>query len=264
MTLDVSGTGWGFKRFCKDEIDIANASRAMKPEEIAACLANGVSYYVFEIAYDGISIVINPDNDWVDCLTTDQLRQIWEPDSGVRKWSDINPAWPNKPITLYGPGTDSGTYDFFTKAINGEEGVSRDDYTPSEDDNVLVQGVAGDKGAMAFFGYSFYEENADSLKLLGIDSGSGCVQPSTQTVQDGTYAPLSRPLYLYVTAKAMTRPEVQEFMRFAIPEVGLLISDVGFVGSPGQIYVEDQIRIEQIIAGQGTPDGPGINASPGA
>jgi phosphate transport system substrate-binding protein len=262
FTVDFSGTGGGFKRFCNDETDISDASRPIKPEEEAACAAKNVNYYVFEIAYDGLSVVVNPDNDWVDCITTDQLNKMWSKDSTASKWSDIDPSWPDEPLTLYGPGTDSGTYDYFTQQINGEEGVSREDYNPSEDDNVLVQGVAGDKGALGFFGYSYYEQNQDSLKLLKVDNGNGCVAPSPETVQDGTYAPLSRPLYIYVKESAIQRPEVQEFLRYAIPEVNALLSDVGFIGSPNETYVQDQQRLEQIIAGNGTPDGPAPVATP--
>ena len=165
ITVDVSGTGGGFKRFCAGETDFSDASRAIKDEEAATCAAEGVSYYKFEIAYDGISVVVNPENDWVSCLTVAQLNQIWAKDSAVKKWSDIDPSWPSDDIALYGPGTDSGTYDYFTQQINGEEGVSREDYTPSEDDNVLVEGVAGDKNALGFFGYSLLRGEPGSLKL---------------------------------------------------------------------------------------------------
>jgi phosphate transport system substrate-binding protein len=173
FTVDFSGTGGGFKRFCAGETDISDASRPIKPEEDATCLQNNVSYYVFEIAYDGLSVVVNPDNDWVTCLTVDQLNKMWGKDSSASKWSDIDPSWPDEPLTLYGPGTDSGTYDYFTQQINGEEGVSREDYNPSEDDNVLVEGVAGEKGALGFFGFSYYEQNQDRLKLVQVDGGKG-------------------------------------------------------------------------------------------
>lgn len=255
-TVDVSGTGGGFKRFCAGEIDISNASRAIKDEEAAACEAAGVNYYVFEIAYDGITVVVNPQNDWVTSLTVAQLKQIWEKDSTVTKWSDIDPSWPNEDIALYGPGTDSGTYDYFTAQINGDEGVSREDYTPSEDDNVLVEGVAGDKNALGFFGYSYYEENQDRLKVVPVDGGNGPVSPSPETVQDLSYSPLSRPLFLYVNAESLTRPEVQEFMRYAVAEVTPLLPEVGFIGSPEHIYAEDQAKLEAAIAGNGQPDGP--------
>jgi phosphate transport system substrate-binding protein len=261
VTVDVSGTGGGFKRFCAGETDISNASRAIKDEEARACADAGVSYYVFEIAYDGITVAVNPENDWVTSLTVAQLTQIWEKDSTVTKWSDIDPSWPNENIDLYGPGTDSGTYDYFTAEINGEEGVSREDYTPSEDDNTLVEGVAGDKYALGFFGYSYFEENQDRLKAVPIDGGNGPVAPSPETVQDLSYTPLSRPLFLYVNAQSLTRPEVQEFMRYGVAEVTPLLPEVGFIGSPAHIYAQDQTRLEAAIAGNGQPDGP---AAPGA
>lgn len=256
LTVDVSGTGGGFKRFCAGETDLSNASRAIKEEEVAACTEAGVNYFEFEIAYDGLSVVVNPENDWISCLTVAQLNQIWMKDSTVSKWSDIDQSWPSEDIDLYGPGTDSGTYDYFTQVINGEEGVSRDDYTPSEDDNVLVEGVAGDKNALGFFGFSYYEQNQDRLKLVQVDSGNGCVAPSIATVQDLTYSPLSRPLYLYVNAASLSRPEVQEFLRYAIAEVSPLLPEVGFIGSPSHVYAEDQVKLEAAIQGTIAPDGP--------
>jgi phosphate transport system substrate-binding protein len=262
ITVDVSGTGGGFKRFCAGETDISNASRAIKDEEAQACAQAGVSYYIFEIAYDGITVVVNPENDWVSNLTVDQLKQIWQKDSTVTKWSDIDPSWPNENIDLYGPGTDSGTYDYFTAEINGEEGGSREDYTQSEDDNTLVEGVAGDKYALGFFGYSYFEENQDRLKAVPIDGGKGPVAPSPETVQNLSYTPLSRPLFLYVNAQSLTRPEVQEFMRYAVAEVTPLLPEVGFIGSPAHVYAEDQAKLEAEIAGHGQPDGPAAEATP--
>jgi phosphate transport system substrate-binding protein len=256
MTVDVSGTGGGFERFCNGETDLSNASRSIREDEIEACATNGVSYYEFEIAYDGISIVVNPENDWVTCLTVDQLNQIWAPDSTVTNWSDLDPSWPAEAIALYGPGTDSGTFDYFTGEINGEEGASRTDYTPSEDDNVLVEGVAGDKNALGYFGFAYYEQNQDRLKLVEVDGGNGCVAPSPETIQDVSYAPLSRPLYVYVNANSLTRPEVQEFMRYSLAEVSTFIAEVGYVASAGDVYLEDQAKLEAAIAGTGTPDGP--------
>jgi phosphate transport system substrate-binding protein len=256
VAVDISGTGGGFKRFCAGETDLQDASRAIKPEEAAACQAAGVAYYVFEVAYDGIAVVSNPENDWVDCLTVDQLKQIWEKDSTVKNWSDVNPAWPSEAISLYGPGTDSGTYDYFTEQINGEQGVSREDYTPSEDDNVLVEGVAGDANALGFFGLAYYEQNQDKLNLVAVDGGEGCVLPNIQTVQDGTYKPLSRPLYVYVKVESLARPEVQEFLRFYLATAQDLAEEVGYVDSPVAVYVADQAKLEAAIAGTGTPDGP--------
>lgn len=264
VPVGISGSGGGFKRFCDGETDISNASRPIKEDEAATCDANGISYYEFQIAYDGITVVVNPENDWVTCLTVDQLNQMWAPDSTVSNWSDIDPSWPEEPIALYGPGPDSGTFDYFTEVINEEAGASRTDYSPSEDDNVLVQGVAGDENALGYFGLAYYEENADSLKAVEIDGGNGCVAPSTETVRDGSYAPLSRPLFVYVKADSLAKPEVAEFVRFAIAMAPSISGEVGYVASPDSVYVADQAKLEAAIAGNGTPDGPAPAASPEA
>lgn len=264
VEVNISGTGGGFKRFCAGETDLQDASRPIKEEEVQACREAGVEYYTFEVAYDGLSIVVNPANDFVECLTVDQLRQLWEANSTVDSWNDLNPDWPDQPISLYGPGTDSGTYDFFVEQIIGGEGSTRTDYTPSEDDNALVEGVAGDENALGFFGLAYYEQNQDRLKLVAVDGGNGCVAPSEETVRDLSYAPLSRPLYIYVKAESLTRPEVQEFMRFYLANAGDLAADVGYLASPGEIYVQDQAKLEAAIAGTGTPDGPAAEATPAA
>jgi phosphate transport system substrate-binding protein len=264
VTVNVSGTGGGFKRFCAGETDLQNASRAIKDEEAAICAEAGIDYYEFEVAYDGLSVVVNPENDFVTCLTVAQLNQIWMKDSTVDSWNDVDASWPDQPIALYGPGTDSGTYDYFTAQINGEEGVSTENYTPSEDDNQLVQGVAGDANALGFFGLAYYEQNADILKLVQVDGGSGCIAPSVETVIDGSYAPLSRPLYVYVTAESLTRPEVQEFMRFYIASVALLAEEVGYVDSPIETYLADQAKLEAVVAGEAAPDGPAAAETPQA
>jgi phosphate transport system substrate-binding protein len=261
MTVDISGTGGGFKRFCAGETDLQDASRPIKEEEMATCEEAGVQYYAFEIAYDGLSVLVNPENDFVDCLTVEQLNAIWAPDSAVTTWADINPEWPAEEIALYGPGPDSGTFDYFTETINGEAGASRTDYTPSEDDNTLVAGVAGDANALGYFGFAYYEQNQDSLKLVAIDGGNGCVAPSTDSIRDGSYAPLSRPLYIYVNAASFARPEIQEFMRFAIATSPELVGEVGYVASPVEVYVADQEKVEAIIAGTATPDGPAAPAA---
>jgi phosphate transport system substrate-binding protein len=258
ITVNISGTGGGFTRFCNGETDIQNASREIKDSEIEACLASGTSYYVFEMAYDGLSVVVNPENDFVSCLTVDQLNMLWAPDSTVSTWDQLNPEWPNEEITLYGPGPDSGTFDYFTSVINGEEGVSRTDYTPSEDDNTLVAGVSGDANALGYFGLAYYEQNADSLKLVSIDGGNGCVSPSAETVGDGTYAPLSRPLFIYINAASLQRPEVQEFVRFSLATASTIVGEVGYVSSPVQTYIDDQTRLEAAIAGELAPDGPAV------
>jgi phosphate transport system substrate-binding protein len=230
VSVGISGTGGGFEKFCAGETDIQNASRPIEQEEIDACAQNGVRYVELKVALDGLSVVVNPANDWADCLSVDQLKAIWEPASRIDDWSEIPGAdFPARPLTLYGAGTDSGTFDYFTAAIVGEEGASRSDYTASEDDNVLVQGVAGDENALGYFGYAYYEQNRDKLRALAIDGGQGCVEPTTETIETGTYTPLSRPLFVYVSEAALPKPQVVEFIDFYL-EVGReLVPQVGYV-----------------------------------
>jgi len=213
VTVGESGTGGGFEKFCAGETDVSNASRPIKDdEEVPVCKKNGVTYKELTVANDGISVVANPALE-VECLTVDQLKKLWK-DDRVSDYSQLGVDGLSGKVSLYGPGTDSGTFDFFTDVINGEEGVSRKKYQPSEDDNVLVQGVAGDPTGMGYFGFTYYEENADQLKLVSVDGGNGCVAPSVETIQDGSYAPLSRPLFMYPSDKALQRPEVKAFMDF--------------------------------------------------
>ena len=218
ITVGTSGTGGGFEKFCAGETDISDASRPIKDdEEVPVCKKNGVAYDEVQVANDGIAVVVNTDNDWVDCLTTEQLKKIWEQGlEGQASWSQVDPKFPDTELELFGPGTDSGTFDFFTDEINGEEGVTRNDYQPSEDDNVLVQGVEGSDGGLGYFGFSYYEQNQDKLNLVAVDGGDGCVKPSTETIQDGSYKPLSRPLFMYPSEKALKRPEVKAFMDYVI------------------------------------------------
>ena len=211
-----SGTGGGFEKFCRGETDANDASRSIKDEEAEACAAAGIEYLPLTMAIDALTVVVNPENDWVDCLTLDQLGAIWAPDSPITSWQQVDPQFPDIPLRLFGPGTDSGTFDYFTKEVNGEEGASRTDFTPTEDDNVIVQGVAGSPGGMGYFGFTYFEENAERLKALGIDAGEGCVSPSQQTAQDGSYSPLSRPLYVYVSVPSMARSEVRSFFDFYV------------------------------------------------
>lgn len=217
ITVGISGTGGGFERFCRGETDLSNASRPIEDDEKAVCERNGVEYLEFQVANDALTVVVNKQNDWADCLSVDQLEAIWEPGSKIDSWSEIPDAdFPGVPLRLSGAGTDSGTFDYFTGAIVGEEGASRSDYTASEDDNVTVQAVKGDEGAMGYFGFSYYDENIDSLKALAIDGGNGCVEPSVETAQSGEYAPLSRPLFIYAKTESFARPEVEAFIRFAL------------------------------------------------
>jgi phosphate transport system substrate-binding protein len=262
VNVGISGTGGGFERFCNGETDVQDASRTIDPDEEANCAAAGVQYYEFQVAYDGISVVVNPANDFVECLTVDQLHQLWAPGASDVKWSDLNPDWPEDVVDLYGPGTASGTFDYFTSKINGEEGASTENFSPSEDDNVLVEGVAGDENALGYFGLAYYLANQDRLKLVAVDGGNGCVAPNKDTVRDGTYAPLSRPLFVYVKAESLTRPEVQEFMRFYLANAIVLADDVGYVDSPTDVYTADQEKLEAAIAGTGQPDGPSASPTP--
>jgi phosphate transport system substrate-binding protein len=217
ITVGTSGTGGGFEKFCAGETDISDASRPIKDdEEVPLCEKAGVEYTEVQVANDGIAVATNKELA-VDCLTTDQLKQLWNKGSKVKSLSEVDPKLPDTQLSLYGPGTDSGTFDFFTDEINGEEGVSREDYEASEDDNQLVTGVSGDEGGLGYFGFSYYEAAADQLNLVGVDSGDGnCVKPSTETIQDGSYKPLARPLFMYPSAKAMAKPEVKAFMEFVV------------------------------------------------
>ena len=229
VTVGESGTGGGFKRFCAGETDLSNASRAIKDSEKEACTAAGIEFVELLIAYDGLSIVTHPQNAAVECLTVAELKKIWEPGSTVKRWSDVRAGLPSDQIKLYGPGTNSGTFDYFTAEINGKEDASRADYTASEDDNVLVQGVAGDKNALGYFGYAYYQENEARLKLIAVDAGSGCVKPDPNTIKSQQYKPLSRPLFIYVSKKALARPEVQAFLKFYHEAAAELIPQVGYV-----------------------------------
>ena len=216
VTVGVSGTGGGFERFCRGETDISNASRAIEDDEKQACADKGIEYVEFQVANDALTVVVNKDNDWATCLTVDQLKKIWGPGSKVSNWNQVDSSFPDQKLALFGAGTDSGTFDYFTGAINGEEGASRSDYAASEDDNTTVTGVAGEKGGLGYFGFSYFEENQDTLKALEIDDGDGCVAPSVETAQDGSYKPLSRPLYVYVKKESFARPEVEGFIRFML------------------------------------------------
>jgi phosphate transport system substrate-binding protein len=216
ITVGVSGTGGGFERFCRDETDLSNASRAIKDEEAAICKDKGIEYVEFQIANDALTVIVNKDNDWVGCLTVEQLATIWGPDSKVQNWDEVDPSFADVPLKLFGPGTDSGTFDYFTDVINGEEGASRSDYSASEDDNNTVTGVSGEEGGLGYFGFSYFEENQDKLKAVEVDGGDGCVAPSVEAAQDGTYKPLSRPLFIYVKKSSLARPEIEAFVRYIL------------------------------------------------
>lgn len=231
VTVGVSGTGGGFKKFGRGEIDINDASRPIKEQEAAACKENNVKYLELKVAYDGLVVVVSNENTWVDHFTVDELKKIWEPaaQEKITKWNQIRSSWPAEEFNLYGPGVASGTYDYFTEVIVGESGSSRGDYTASEDDNVLVQGVSGDKNGIAFFGMAYYEENKEKLKLVGVDNGNGVVIPSMETIKSGSYSPLSRPVFIYVTDAAAKRPEVASFIEFYLTNASVLVPDVGYI-----------------------------------
>jgi phosphate transport system substrate-binding protein len=263
VTVGVAGTGGGFEKFCAGETDISNASRPIEADEMEACEQGGVEYIELPIAYDALSVVVNAQNDWVDCLTTEELKKIWEPTAQetVSNWNQVRDGFPDQPLVLYGPGTDSGTFDYFTDAINGEEGASRGDYTASEDDNVIVQGVASDAGALGYFGLAYYEENKDSLKAVGVDdgdsaNGDGCIPPSAATVDDTTYQPLARPLFIYVKKEALSRPEVQNFVNYYLDLANReLVTEVGYVPLNDSIYQAVQQRLADQTTGTVFEDG---------
>lgn len=234
VTIGVSGTGGGFKKFCRGDIDISGASRPIKKTEVALCKENGVEWIELPVAYDGIAVVANNKAEWLTSLTVSELKKVWSPESQekVTKWSDVRAGFPEKSLNLYGAGVDSGTYDYFTKAIVGKEHSSRGDFTASEDDNVLVQGVSSDVGALGFFGYAYYLENKDRLRLVSVDNekGSGPIAPNFNTVADGTYQPLSRPIFIYVSTKALEEnAEVDKFMNFVLDNAGDLVKEVGYI-----------------------------------
>jgi phosphate transport system substrate-binding protein len=230
VTVGISGTGGGFERFCRNETDLSNASRPMRNSEAIKCRDAGVKWVAFTVANDGLSVVVNRQNTWANCLTVAELKKIWEPGSKVDNWSQVRDGFPNVPLKLFGAGTDSGTFDYFTEAIVGEEGSSRSDYTPSEDDNVTVRGVSGQKGALGYFGLSYLVENAERVNGVAVDGGEGCVEPSVQTVQDGSYKPLSRPLFTYVNEDALAeKPALDPFLTFVLDNASKLARGAKFV-----------------------------------
>lgn len=242
VTVGISGTGGGFERFCAGETDISNASRAIDEEEAALCEENGVEYVELEVALDALTNVVNLENDWATCLTVAQLNAIWKPGSSVDNWNQVDPSFPDVSLKLYGAGTDSGTFDYFTDAINGEEGASRTDYSATEDDNVTVQGVTGDRGALGYFGFSYFEENQDQLKALEVDGGNGCVAPSVEAAQDDTYTPLSRPLFMYVKLSSLEDNEsVGEFVRFALENQNTIAEEALYVPL-SQEQIDEQLQ----------------------
>jgi phosphate transport system substrate-binding protein len=245
VSVGVSGTGGGFERFCRGETDLSDASRAIKDEERALCERRGIPFFELQVANDGISIVVNNKNTWAKCLDVDALEAIWQPKSKVDSWNDVDDAFPDERLSLYGPGTDSGTFDYFTDAIVGEEGASRSDYTQSEDDNVTVRGVSGEKGALGYLGLSYYVENQQRLRALAIDGGDGCVEPSVQTVQAGSYQPLSRPLFVYVNEDSLAeKGAVDPFLTFLLDNEPRLARGAKFVPMTGHQLDDARTALE--------------------
>lgn len=240
VTVGISGTGGGFKKFCRGETDIADASRPILKKEMDGCEEKGIEYIELPVAYDGLAVMVNPKNTWIKSLTVADLKKMWEPaaQGKIKKWNQVRPEWPDAPLKLFGPGADSGTFDYFTEAIVGKSKSSRGDFTASEDDNVLVQGIAGDKNALGYFGLAYYEENKNKLKVVPIinPATNKAVVPSLQTVMDGTYAPLSRPIFIYVSRKSLDKPEVKEFVDFYLKNSAKLVKQVKYVPLPAKAY----------------------------
>lgn len=238
VTVGISGTGGGFKKFCRGETDISDASRPILKQEMESCKQSGIQYIELPVAYDALTVIVNPKNDWVKALTVPDLKKIWEPaaQGKVTNWNQVRSEWPNAPLKLFGPGADSGTFDYFTEAIVGKSKSSRGDFTASEDDNVLVQGIANDRNALGYFGFAYYVENQKKLKGVPIDGGKGPVAPSPKTVEDGTYQPLSRPIFIYVSKKALDKPEVKEFVEFYLKNAPELVKQVKYVALPQNAY----------------------------
>ena len=252
VTVGVSGTGGGFKKFGRGETDISDASRPIKESEIETCKENNIAFQELSVAYDGMAVVVNKENDWVDHLTVEELKKIWEPaaQGKIMKWNQIRPEWPNEEIHLYGPGVASGTYDYFTEAIVGESGSSRGDYTASEDDNILVQGIANDKNSLGFFGLAYYEENANKLNLVGINNGTEVVKPTYETVKNGSYAPLSRPIFIYVSDAGVKKPAVVSFVHFYLDNAAALVKDVGYIALTDEEYEKQKTKFEDFVTAQ--------------
>ena len=249
VTVGTSGTGGGFEKFCAGETDISDASRAIEDDEVAACEENGIAWEEVQVANDGLAVVINPENDWASCLTVEQLKTIWDRGSKVNNWNQVDPSFPDEEMQLFGAGTDSGTFDYFTDAINGEEGRSRSDYQATEDDNVTVQGVSGSKGGIGYFGLSYVNENEGKIVAAEVDGGDGCVAPSTETVQSGDYTPLGRPLFVYPSDKALQRPEVKAFVEFYIANQQAITEQALFVPMTDEQVTASEEKVASLAGG---------------
>ena len=246
VTVGISGTGGGFKKFCRGETDISDASRPILKQEMEACKGAGVEYIELPVAFDALTVIVNPKNNWSPSMTVAELKKIWEPSAQgkITNWNQVRDKWPNAPLKLFGAGADSGTFDYFTEAITGKAKSSRGDFTASEDDNVLVQGVANDVNALGFFGFAYYAENKGKLQAVAVDNGKGAVGPSEKTVLDGSYQPLSRPIYIYVSKKALEKAEVREFAEFYLKNAPKLVKEVKYVPLPEKVYTLGAGRVK--------------------
>ena len=249
VTVGVSGTGGGFKKFMRGETDINDASRPIKSKEADACAEIGIGFQELSVAYDGLAVLVHPDNYWVDYLTVEELKKIWLPESQgkVMYWDQVREGWPHEELHLFGPGVASGTYDYFSEAVCGKKVGTRGDFTASEDDHVLVQGISTDKNALGFFGLAYYEENKDKLKLVGVDNGNGVVMPTLETVGNGTYAPLSRPIFIYVSSLAVEREEVREFVSYYLETASSIASEVGYIPLLDSEYANEIEKFNNFI-----------------
>jgi phosphate transport system substrate-binding protein len=272
VIVGISGTGGGFKKFCNGEIDVSDASRPIRPVEVELCAKNGVRYIELPIAYDGLAVVVSHRNNWAKNITTEELKRIWEPEAQGRimKWSDVRVGWPERPLRLYGPGVDSGTYDYFTEAIVMREHASRGDFTSSEDDNVIAQGVASDPAALGYFGFAYYEQNKNKLRVLAVDdgkaeNGAGPIELSVESVRSGAYQPLSRPIFIYVAERALDRTDVLEFTKFYLTHAASLSREVGYIPLPERAYVLARGRVDNrltgsVFGGKGSQVGVSLDA----
>lgn len=249
VTVGISGTGGGFKKLCRGEVDIANASRPILQKEMTACRNAGIQYYELPVAFDALTVVINPKNTWAQTMTVAELKAMWEPaaQGKITKWSHVRAGWPNKPVKLFGPGADSGSFDYFTEAVVGKSKSSRGDFTASEDDNVLVRGVSTDENAIGYFGFAYYIENKEKLKAVSVDGGTGPVAPSPEAVEAGSYSPLSRPIFIYVSKRSAKKPEVKEFVEFYLKKSPALVKEVKYVPLPQEAY---NMALERFVSGR--------------
>jgi phosphate transport system substrate-binding protein len=252
VVVGISGTGGGFKKFCNGETDISNASRPIKASEAELCAAAGIEYIELPVAIDGLTVMVHSDNSFAACMTVDELHTMWSPEAEgqVTRWSQVRAGWPDEEMRLYGPGVDSGTFDYFTETVNGQSQASRGDFTASEDDNVLVQGISGDRNGTGYFGYAYYVENKDKLQAVAIDGGNGCVAPTDATINNGSYAPLSRPIFIYVRKDAASEPQIAEFIRYYLGQEGRgLVAEVGYIPFPDRVYELATERFDGGLAG---------------